>query len=230
MNNSEKNQSQKPRGLDWAFISALIGLFGLAIFFMGQFSTNKETNDKVDKMIARLDGLNVEIKKAKEDAKAALEEVASQGNYSIVFMNGKLGSGLKWGLYTSGGMTNWVSFSDNIIIKYPGQQSWGAVWITVGETMPPPRPTRDYSKFSKLLIEMKGEIGGETVLIGIKDCDDPDDGSESKTRLNLIKDWRTYELKLTDFSTADLKKLNSVTEFAFETKPQTIFVRKIQFN
>lgn len=238
MTNSKQAQTHKPRGLDWALIVSLVVLIGSAIFFMGQFSAKlnlteeriKETNEKIEKIDDRLDGFIEEIKNAQENAKEDLKEIASLGNDPIVFMNGRLGSGLNMGVNTSGGFTNWVVVSNNISMKYPGQQSWGSVFITVGESTQPPRPARDYSKYSKILLEMKGEKGGETVLIGLKDKDDPDDGSESKLRLNLTNDWGVYELKIAEnFVTANLKKLYVVTEFVFETKPQSIYVRKIQF-
>lgn len=238
MTDSNKTPKQKPSKLDWMLIVSLLALIGSVIFFMGQFSAKLniaesriiEADEKIEKINNRLDGFIEEIKNVNENAKKDLKETISSWTDPIVFIKGKLGSGLNMGVNTSDGITDWVRVSNNITMKYPGRQSWGAVFITIGEPTQPPRPARDYSKYNKLLIEMKGEKGGESVLIGLKDKDDPDDGSESKTRLNLTRQWGIYEIKIKEnFITTDLKKLNVVSEFVFESKPQTIFVRKIQF-
>ena len=232
MTNLKKSQSQKPRNLDWALIVALISLIGSAIFFMGQFSAKltsteeriKETNNKVDKLNDRLDGIIGEIKEKIDSNKI------TPSNDPIVFMDGRLGSGLNMGVASSGGISNWVEVSGYINMKYPAKQKWGSVFITVGEPTQKPRPARDYSNYRKIVLEMKGEKGGESILIGLKDKDNPDDGSESKARLTLTSDWATYELNLNEnFKTADKKKLYVVTEFVFESRPQSILVRKIQF-
>lgn len=238
MTDSNKTPKQKPSKLDWMLIVSLLALIGSTIFFMGQFSAKLniaesriiDADEKIERINNRLDGFIEEIKNVNENAKKDLKETISLWTDPIIFINGKLGSGLNMGVNTSDGITNWVKVSNNITLKYPGRQSWGSLFITIGEPTQPPRPARDYSKYNKLLIEMKGEKGDESVLIGLKDKDDPDDGSESKTRLNLTKQWGIYEIKLKEnFITTDLKKLYVVSEFVFESKPQTIFVRKIQF-
>ncbi|MBI5324256.1 MAG: hypothetical protein HZB41_03075 [Ignavibacteriae bacterium] len=239
MTNSKQNQTQKPRSLDWALIVALVTLIGSAIFFMGKFSANLESahekikgsDEKIYELNRRIDNIFEEIKKAKDSAKEDLKEIASQQDDPIVFSNGVLGSGLNMGVDSYEKRKNWANVSNKIMtINYPGGQSWGSVFITIGEPTLPPRPARDYSKYRKLILELKGKKGGETVLIGLKDNYDLDDGSESKVRLNLTKDWGIYQIILYDnFTTADLTKLYVVTEFVFDTNPQTIYVRNIHF-
>jgi hypothetical protein len=148
----------------------------------------------------------------------------------IVFLDGKLGSGLNMGVNTSEGQTNWVSMNGvDLCMSYPNMQKWGAVFITVGTPTNPPRPSKNYSSFNRLILELKGQNGGETILIGLKDNQDPDDGSESKVRLTLTNIWAEYSINVNDFQTAEMKNLYVVTEFVFENRSQTICARKIQF-
>jgi hypothetical protein len=78
---------------------------------------------------------------------------------------------------------------------------------------------------------MKGQRGGELVEVGVKDDTDPDDGSESKSRVRLQAEWQRVEIPLSTFRTADLKRLYVVTEFVFAgSEPSTISVRRIAFS
>src|SRR5438067_116782 len=65
-------------------------------------------------------------------------------------------------------------------LAYPPNLQWGAMFITVGPPVNPPHPFMDFSSYSFLQVEMKGEKGGEDVLIGVKTNLDPDDGTESR--------------------------------------------------
>ncbi|MFI5132147.1 MAG: hypothetical protein ACHQFX_19235 [Chitinophagales bacterium] len=148
----------------------------------------------------------------------------------IVLLDGKLGSGLDMGVNSAKGNTAWANLNGNeLCMSYPGNQDWGAVFITVGKPSNPPRPSKNYSNYNKLLLELRGDKGDESILIGIKDNDDPDDGSESHVRLSLTKNWAEYQISLSQFKTTDLERLYVVTEFTFETTGQRICARKIQF-
>jgi hypothetical protein len=229
----------KLRGLDWTLIITVLVLLGTCVYFMGEFNGRinsahdkiADLSERVNKTDDRLDNIFEEIKNAQEKAKEGIKEISASQDNPIVFLNGRLGSGLNMGVNTSGGRTDWVKASGNeMCMSYPSGQSWGAVFITMGKPTQPPRPSKDFSAYRKIVLELKGAKGGEAVLVGLKDNQDPDDGSEAKIRLNLTKDWGNYEIKLAEnFHTADLKKLYVVTEFVFESQAQTVCVRKIQF-
>jgi len=116
-------------------------------------------------------------------------------------------------------------------MAYPPGQSWGAVFITVGQPKDPPRPWKDYSSFRAISVDLRGEIGGESVEVGIKDSSDPDDGSETKILVpQLSTGWQTYEFPLSSFDTADLEKLYVVTEFVFAgPTSQTVYFRNVRY-
>lgn len=136
-----------------------------------------------------------------------------------VMLNGEIvtTTGFGLGVDDSQQLRNWIQQdSISMSLHYPGGLAWGAVFITVGgDPKDPPRPWIDFSALTKLSIEMKGTIGGEGVLIGMKDKDDLDDGTETKKTVYLTQDWKIYEFTLSDFTTCDLTKVYVVTEFVF---------------
>lgn len=150
-----------------------------------------------------------------------------------IYMGAELAAGYDMGVNTSGERTDWVTNKDGAIcMAYPSGQQWGAVFITMGEPTNPPRPGQDLSNYQTLSLELRGEKGGEQVWIGLKDNEDPDDGTETKRLVsNLTTEWQPFTFPLSDFETADLTKLYVVTEFVFEpgTSAETVCFRNIQY-
>lgn len=152
-------------------------------------------------------------------------------NAHPVFQAGSLTSGYGMGVNSSGGLTNWLTVTkDEMCMAYPDGQDWGAVFITVGEPKDPPPASQDLSEYSKLLMELRGDKGGETVLVGVKDNTQPNNGSETKIRVeNLTTEWTPVVFPLTDFTGADISNLYVVTEFVFENMSETVCARNIHF-
>lgn len=165
----------------------------------------------------------------------------------IILLNGKLNPLEKFGVGVDDSQQkrDWLAETVNgLEIKYPGALQWGAIFITSGgDAVPPPREeySIDLSAYKKLLIEMKGEKGGECVSIGIKDYDDPDNGTEPKKDVILGKEWKTHTFDIQSVfgkrpsyrSSLNLKKLYVVCEFVFPCKsnsPQTIYVKTIKYS
>lgn len=144
---------------------------------------------------------------------------------------GNLAEGFDLGVNTSHNLTDWVTVDSGVIkMSYPAGQSWGAVFITEGEPTNPPRPSRDLSGFSKLVFEICGAQGGESVWIGVKDNTDPDNGTEDKVRISgMGTDWEKHEIRLTEFSTADLKRIYVPIEFVFDGGAKTVRARNIEY-
>lgn len=150
----------------------------------------------------------------------------------VVFLNGRLNPKLSYGLATSGGFSNWAAVEvAELCMRYPADQEWGILFITIGTPIPPPRPSADFSKYTKLVLELKGAQGGEQVQIAMKDKDDPDDGSEDKFPITLTNNWKTYEIDIAShFKSASLENLYVVASIEFGgAAPQNICVRKIYF-
>ena len=131
-----------------------------------------------------------------------------------------------------------VTFSeDRLDFAYPGVAhlggpEWAAFIIRVGGPSPSiTRNSKDYSTFTRLRLEMKGDQGGETFSVHLKDSEDPDDGSQTDIPVTLTDEWENYEFDLSAFDTADLSKLYIVTGFLFyqQPEPASFSVRNITF-
>ncbi|MGD0766141.1 MAG: hypothetical protein ABR978_07525, partial [Dehalococcoidia bacterium] len=149
-----------------------------------------------------------------------------------VFDSRGLASGYDMGVDSSNQRRDWLQQTgDGMTMAYPSGQAWGAVFITVGSPVNPPRPWKDFSSFHTLRVDLRGQSGGESVDIGIKDYADPDNGGESKVRVsNLSTEWRTYEFPLSSFPTADLQRLYLPAEFVFSgSTAETVYFRSVQF-
>jgi hypothetical protein len=115
-------------------------------------------------------------------------------------------------------------------MDYPSDQDWGAVFVTVGRSRIPPRPSRDLSGFKRLSVELRGAKGGESVSIGIKDATDPDDGSETKVEVpNITTEWKPYVLSLSQFSTVDLHRVHIPIEFVFDGPAKQVWFRDVSY-
>jgi len=231
-NNSE-TKSFDFRKVDWGIIITIVISIASGAFFLGGLNTRVNLlNEKVDKLSNQLSAQFDSIEVAKKSAISTIQSSIPNQDGALIFGDGKLSSGLDMGINTSGGKTNWVTNSKGIInMSYPSNQSWGAAFITVGKSASSyPRPSRDFSNYKTLEIELKGATGNENILVGLKDREASDDGSETKVRVSkLSRDWKYYSLELAQFNLVDLRHLYIVTEFVFEGDAKTIFVRNIRY-
>ena len=225
------------------FVSVVVGFS--AIFIWGQNSTESKLVLIYEQKISELKSQNQkdieDIKKIYDQEIAKLNDMLEQyakekppvrASVADIFVSGHFADGLQIASDASNEKRNWVTrLEDSIHIAYPGGADWGIWFISVGAPTPrkEKRSSMDVSMYSMLSLELKGEAGSK-VAIALKDTEDPDDGSESRSYLTLrSSDWETHNVDLKNFETADLEHLYVVTSFVFAKQPQTIFVRKIQF-
>lgn len=154
-----------------------------------------------------------------------------QGQIDIL-KNGALFHGFDIGLATSSGIKGFVTIAnDSMTIKFPANQAWAVVFITVS------KPVMPEVTMSKITLVMKGQVGNEIVELGVKDSDDPDDGSECKLPIKLNTKWETYTIDLRTLqefcepgSPLKLSQIYIPIEFEYiGTRAQTIFIRSIQY-
>lgn len=117
---------------------------------------------------------------------------------------------------------------NELVHDFPGNP-WGVRFYTIKNDTLESRPTRDYSGFQYLDLELKALTNGQTVYILIKDDLDPDDGSETQIPLTLTTEWNTYRIPLSDFKTADLTRLFLVVGFLYLGEPQTISIKNVRY-
>jgi hypothetical protein len=149
----------------------------------------------------------------------------------LVVFDGKLSTGLDMGLNTANGTTNWATVKDNqLCLKYPGGQKWGALFITEGKPKNQPRTGRDLSSYKQISMELQSKSGKDGLQVGIKDSTDPDNGKESLVKVdNIPTQWKKYDFPLTSFKSADLKKVYVPLELVFGSKAADVCIRNVQY-
>lgn len=155
-----------------------------------------------------------------------------------LFVRGQLAGYYDVGVDSSGQRRDWLSRSDDAFrMAYPAGQQWGTVFVTVGAPSAPPRPWKDFSNFGYLSLEMKGDQGGESLEIGLKDEDDRDDGGEKKMRVSgLTTEWERFIFPLSDFASprftlpSSLERLYVPVEFVFDgPRAETVLVKNVRY-
>jgi hypothetical protein len=117
---------------------------------------------------------------------------------------------------------------DSLHIDYYGGAAWAGIWLG-SSSVSSNRQGLDYSTYDKLLLELKGDTGGEKILVNIEDAEDPADGMSTRIALQLSDSWQTYEIDLADFETADLSILYTALGFVFLEEPVSFSVRTAKF-
>jgi hypothetical protein len=120
--------------------------------------------------------------------------------------------------------------NDYLAIDYPANKyTWASPYFSVN-ALGGRVQEMDFSPYLKLVIEMRGEQGGELLEIAMKDSDDPTDGSETRVNIELTNQWQTYEFDTEQFVTADMNRIMVPLAFIFVGDiGRTIHVRSIQF-
>lgn len=155
-----------------------------------------------------------------------------QRSYRDVYVNG-LASGFVVGLDTSGRQRQWLTTNDgSLVLTYPANQQWGAMFITVGPPVPlGHRPSLDLSMYRSLVVDLRAAVDGQCVRIGIKDKNQPDNGSEITLQRCLKTQWSTITLPLDAFTGADLSHLYIAFEVLFQgSSSATLDLRNIRYS
>ncbi len=161
---------------------------------------------------------------------AEIHDIHGNIGYPTILYKGVLAGHHTGGFDSS--MTNDFRFSstvhDAIRLDFP-ETNWAAYYFYNGFGSIDQVRVKDYSVYNTLRLEMKGEEGGENIMIGMKDESNPTDGSETKVPLSLTEDWQNYDIPTASFSPTDLSKLFMPAIFVFEKEPKTIYIRNIEF-
>jgi hypothetical protein len=157
----------------------------------------------------------------------------SQVSNRPIYNSRTLCPGFDMGVDSSGGWTDWVTDEGGYMcMRYPSGQTWGTVYLTVGQPAPLGlRAGADFSAYRTLSVEMRGRRGGEVVYIGIKSAWQADNGHEAKIPISLMDEWQTYMVPLSRFAPATLSDLYIPIEFVFEanTPAETVCFRNIYY-
>ncbi len=149
-----------------------------------------------------------------------------------LMVNGKVPSG--FGLLYAQSSNKYYSGiqfeDDHIILTYPENTfDWGSPYFNI-KALNGRVTEMDFTNFEKVVLEMKGAVGGETFALMMKDKYDLPDGKESRVDITLTNTWETYEVPIDRFETADKKIIETPLGFVFlGGEGRTIHVRSIQF-
>jgi exo-beta-1,3-glucanase (GH17 family) len=155
-----------------------------------------------------------------------------QRSYRDVYVGG-LVSGFGLGVETSGRQRQWLTASNEmVVLRYPPKQQWGQMFISVGPPAPPGhRSSLDLSAYRSLVVDMRAAVDGQCIRIGIKDKNQPDDGSEFTVQRCLTTQWSTITLPLSAFTGVDLKQLYVVFEVLFQgSSSTTVEIRNVRYS
>jgi hypothetical protein len=119
---------------------------------------------------------------------------------------------------------------DYLTIQYPpNTYDWGSLYFSV-DALDGRVNEMDFSPYTKVVIEVRGEAGGEVFEMAMKDVSDPPDGTESIVKIQITEQWKLYEIETKQFVTADMNRIMVPLAFVFEeSKGLKINVRSIQF-
>lgn len=148
-----------------------------------------------------------------------------------LLINGEESTGFDIRYAASGLFPNYLTKEkDYLVMEYPANSyDWASAYFAV-DALNGRVEEMDFSAFSKIVIEMKGANGGEVIDIGMKDINDPPDGSESKIKIELTNEWKVYEFETEQFVTANKERIMVPLAFVFEGPVgRKIHVKSVQF-
>jgi len=121
---------------------------------------------------------------------------------------------------------------DAFRLTYNGGADWAVIFLTARDRPNSTgRPSLNFERFDKILLEAKGANGGERLLLHLKDKHDPDDGSQTNVEIVLSDQWEMYEFDLTRFENANPSELHVVLGFLIEdqNEPLSFALRTVRF-
>lgn len=124
-----------------------------------------------------------------------------------------------------------IEYEDGyVVLNYPADTFlWGSPYFTI-DALNGRVTEMDFSKYTKVILQMKGEKGGEEFFLMMKDKFDPPDGNESRVAIKLTDTWETYETSTSQFKTADMKIIETPLGFVFlGDTGLTIHVKSVKF-
>jgi hypothetical protein len=213
------------------------------LFHPSALSLYNQTSNKAPELIIKYDNLNIlgnEIVRMIENNIQTLDSTAinnlenifnpkSTKGYPLIVSNGSATGFFDSGYASFNGEDVDVFFEINQLDYFTPDTEWSVAYWRHPSNAMIQRPSKDYSSYQSLKLELKGDKGGETFFIALKDADDADDGSETRIPITLSNKWKTYEIPLSEFKTANLKELFIVTSFVFLDGKQRFSVREIEF-
>lgn len=117
---------------------------------------------------------------------------------------------------------------EGLRLTYHGGAPWATFWFAP-VVLQESRTKLDYSAYDRLVLELKGDVGGESMAVIIKDVDDPDDRPAPSVNVTLSDEWQIYEIDLTEFVSPDPSVLTVPLGFVFDSKAVSFAIRTARY-
>jgi exo-beta-1,3-glucanase (GH17 family) len=151
----------------------------------------------------------------------------------LIVYDGKLSTGFELGIDNESHEYGWIDVGDSTLrIDFLPNQAWAAVMITVGRPQKPGQRTEtiDLTACQTMTVGLRTTTADVEVNIGMKDQDDPDDGSETLIPVVVNSTTPLYHIALAEFESADLSAIYLPFELVyFGDEALTILIDSIHF-
>jgi hypothetical protein len=152
-----------------------------------------------------------------------------ENGYHFIIQNGTLSSFYNQGTADIINNITWYNNKPGRVEADFPQAAWAYIYFHNGYDALQKPLAKDYSSYKSIRLELKGAKGGEKVFINLKDKNDPNDGNESRVPLILTDDWKTYEIPLSEFKTANLEEIAVAAGILSLEESKTISIRNIEY-
>ena len=127
-------------------------------------------------------------------------------------------------------LNNWSEIDSNKInIRYPKELGYGVIRFVDSKIKNSLATRIDYSGYTSISLELKGDIGGESVFIAFLDTDDFADGSETRVPLVLSDRWETYEIDLDMYQATNFNALIESPVIVLLSEAVSFSIKNIEF-
>jgi hypothetical protein len=148
-----------------------------------------------------------------------------------VLINGQTTKGFNINYASSAHYGGWNTIEDSYIsLNYPDNRlEWGNPYFEVNALFGRVKQM-DFSKYTTLMVEMKGAVGGESFEVGVKDKYDLRDGTSTRLEMTLTNQWNLYEFDLSKIKTLDKSMVSVPFAIVFEgSKGMQVHIKTIKF-
>ncbi|TXE17240.1 hypothetical protein ES692_09640 [Psychroserpens burtonensis] len=211
-----------------SFTLSILETSGYEVFFVKSYQEQIMMGKKLVEMIR--DSKTTFDQQTKLELSGVLYSFGDADFLSIL-TNGKAPTGFNLRYIASDLFANYqIREKDYVSIEYPANHfAWASSYFTV-DAFYGRVNEMDFSPYSKVFIEMRGEQGGEQFEIAMKDVNDPPDGSETKLKIIVTKEWKVFEIDTEQFLTADMNRIMVPLAFVFVAAVgKMVHMRSVQF-
>lgn len=130
-----------------------------------------------------------------------LKAYHTKPKYFVLYTGGMFAPGFMVSDSLSSGTIDIIdNYCNYMSVEYPSWGQLGLVYIfSINKN--------DFSNFDTLSIDLKGDVGGEVVNIGISEILPKENGIGTHVQRKITSEWQSYSIQLSEFDDIDLKSI-----------------------